>query len=310
MSMEFGIPDAVTILPGNGDLPKVRLTHSSGALAEIYPHGAHITSWQTKTGKELLFLSSNSNFAAHQPIRGGIPVIFPQFGAGTLPPHGFARITDWEISHSTLHDSGDVEVAMQLWESEDSFNIWQHHFILELTARLSEDKLSVGLMVSNTGDEPFLYHVALHSYFAVEDIHRTAVRGLEGTTYLDWLREDVREVETRAHIRFEEETDRVYIHAPDMLQINDEAHQRSVFIEKCHMPDVVIWNPWIDKSRRLSDFGDEEYLNMICVETGNIAKQAALIPGDTYRGETIFSFAAIEVGDNLPRPELGVVVGR
>ena len=66
---------------------------------KIYLHGAHVTSWVPAGGDERLFLSQKSEFRPGAAIRGGVPVIFPQFGGlGTLPKHGFARTLPWDLS--------------------------------------------------------------------------------------------------------------------------------------------------------------------------------------------------------------------
>ena len=46
--------------------------------------------------------------------------------------------------------------------------------------------------------------------------------------------------------------------------------------------DAVVWNPWVDKSKRMSDFDDEEYKNMVCVEGGCISKPVLLQPGSVW----------------------------
>ena len=90
---------AFTITPGIGDLPRLELTASDGARAEVYLHGAHIVSWVPANNHELLFLSQASKFRSTEPIRGGIPVVFPQFGTfGPLSLHGFARLMPWEFT--------------------------------------------------------------------------------------------------------------------------------------------------------------------------------------------------------------------
>ena len=69
-------------VPGRGGLEKVVLRSRDGALAEVYLHGAHVTSWRPAgTREERLFLSERSEFRGGAAIRGGIPVIFPQFAA-------------------------------------------------------------------------------------------------------------------------------------------------------------------------------------------------------------------------------------
>ncbi len=46
--------------------------------------------------------------------------------------------------------------------------------------------------------------------------------------------------------------------------------------------DVVVWNPWSAKAQRMADFGDEEYLVMLCVEPGHVDQWRALAPGQTW----------------------------
>ncbi len=63
------------------------------AEAELYLHGAHLTSWIPAGARPVLFTSSRSFFARGKPIRGGVPIVFPWFGprGGGLPGpmHGF-----------------------------------------------------------------------------------------------------------------------------------------------------------------------------------------------------------------------------
>ena len=105
----------VHIGKGRGELPVATLTHPSGATAEVYLHGAHVTSWIPADGVERLFVSSASLYAAGKAIRGGIPVCFPQFsGRGPLPNHGFARTSSgWQVE-STSSDGPGGEVCLVL----------------------------------------------------------------------------------------------------------------------------------------------------------------------------------------------------
>ena len=88
-------------------LPRIQLSHASGGTAEVYPYGAHVTSWVPAGGTEALFLSRAAKFEPGSAIRGGVPVIFPQFAElGPLPKHGFARTQTWERV-----DAGDAASA-------------------------------------------------------------------------------------------------------------------------------------------------------------------------------------------------------
>ncbi len=51
------------------------------------------------------------------------------------------------------------------------------------------------------------------------------------------------------------------------------------------LPDVVVWNPWIEKSKGMADFGPEEgYKNMVCVEAGSVNAWNTLEAGDAWEG--------------------------
>ena len=289
LQSQYGVQGAVHFAAGLNSLPKAVLTHRTGASAEIYLHGAHVTSWKDKTGDELFFVSRESWFAPDKPIRGGIPVIFPQFGGGPLPQHGLARISDWTPLQTGVGEDGTVSVLLGLTDSPATHALWPYPFALELGMQLQEDRLTVTYRARNTGREAFDYFAVLHTYFRVADIKQTALYGLQGITFIDSLREDIREVEARPVIRFAEETDRIYVDAPNMLCLRDEASSRTFTIEKRNMPDVVVWNPWIAKAQRMPDFGDDEYQWMVCVETGNMAAPRALPAGAEWYGETTFS---------------------
>jgi hypothetical protein len=78
---------------GRGDLEMVTLQHPSGASAIVYLWGATLTSYRTATGVENIFVSPGALFDGKKAIRGGVPVVFPQFGqpSKAMPQHGFAR---------------------------------------------------------------------------------------------------------------------------------------------------------------------------------------------------------------------------
>jgi len=283
----------IYIVVGNNSLPKVVLTHASGASAEVYLHGAHVTSWVTAAGEELFFLSRLAEFAPHKPIRGGIPLCWPQFsGQGPLPAHGLVRLEDWELASSETRADGALVATLRLSETPATMALWPHPFTVELMVTLQETALTVAFRATNTGSESFRSQLAFHSYFRIADIHQTAVRGLHEVMYLDAMNEMKPTLENGAEIRFAEETDRVYMDTPDTLQVVDEAKELIINIGKRNLPDAVIWNPWVAKAQRMPDYGDEEYQQMVCAETGRIIDPVVLAPGESWTGSTTFNVCA------------------
>ena len=263
-------------------LEKITLTEPGGGRAEIFPYGAHLASWKPAGQPEALFLSRASAFSPGKPIRGGVPVIFPQFGDGPLPKHGFARTRIWTRSGAlfTLEDTPETRA------------VWPHRFQLELRVILS-DSLRIAVRVCNRDTTPFSFQFALHTYFAVADIGQVRLHGLRGTRLRDHLRGGAESVEEREEIRFDRETDQVHLDIPGPLTLRDAKDGRKLIINQTGMQDAVVWNPWIDKARALPDFGDEEYQRMVCVETGRIATPVRLDPGQAWAGETTYSGQAL-----------------
>ena len=75
------------------------------AEADIYLQGAHVTHWTPRGQRPVLFVSPKSLFTPGKAIRGGVPGIFPWFGARgdgkPGPAHGFARTSEWAIEETS-----------------------------------------------------------------------------------------------------------------------------------------------------------------------------------------------------------------
>jgi len=219
------------------------------------------------------------------PIRGGIPVCWPWFGAhpdrDDLPIHGFARISDWSVESADSVEAG-TRVVLSLADSDATRALWPHRFTLTLAITVGE-ALTLELETVNKGDEPFSFTQALHSYFTVGCIHDTTVRGLEGARYLDTVGEVVEKVQDGV-IRFTEETDRDYFDTTAECIIDDPVLGREIHVAKTGSNSTVVWNPWTEKSKRMSDFPDDGFPGMLCVETTNATKFDTVVvePGGSH----------------------------
>ncbi|HEX8276724.1 MAG TPA: D-hexose-6-phosphate mutarotase [Longimicrobiaceae bacterium] len=267
------------------DFPRVDIAHPSGARAAVYLQGAHVAGWTDPSGAELLFVSERSKYDPGAAIRGGVPVIFPQFAdQGPLPKHGFARTAAWEHAGSGTDADGAVWARFRLEDTEATRALWPHAFRAELRVALDADSLAVALRVANTGDGTMAFTCALHTYFRVDDVRRAVVEGLRGVRYLDKLRAGGAFAEERGEVGFAGEVDRVYVDAPDRLRVRGAAGGRTVTVEKQGFGDAVVWNPWEEGARGLPDMADDEYLRMLCVEPAAAAEPVHLAPGEEWTG--------------------------
>jgi glucose-6-phosphate 1-epimerase len=279
------------IVAGAGGLERVRI-ESPAAEGEMYLHGGHVTSWKPTGWDEVLFMSRLARFETSRAIRGGVPVCFPWFGAhpsnAQAPSHGFARLKPWKLD-AIKEPGGVVTVTMSLTNDQDTELWWPSRFRLEHRATFGAT-LTLELIVTNTGDTPFTFEEALHTYYRVGDIRHVRVRGLERKRYLDALdfsHEKMQEDE----IVFAEETDRIYLDTVKPVTI-DEAGRRTLQITTERSHATVVWNPWVDKARALADLGDEEWQRFVCVETCNVAPRAVdLAPGHQHAMRAVISVA-------------------
>ena len=270
------IPGRVIFTEGNGDLLMLEI-NTAWSQAELYLHGAHLTHFQLKDQPPLLFMSQFSRFKEGAPIRGGIPVIFPWFGAREgEPAHGFARTQVWELREISQLSDGGVSLRLRLPDSPAAalFPKFTVEYLLTIGQTLSAE-----LIVTNDShDQDFTFENCLHAYFHIGDITAVSVTGLKGADYLDKADGFSRKTERAEHVKISQETDSIYLNTPQAVEIHDSKLQRRIRIEKSGSLSTVVWNPWADKAQQMPDFGNEEYKEMICVEPGNVGENKITLP--------------------------------
>ena len=268
----------ISTTPGHDGQPKILLRSADGASAEVYLHGAHVTSWKTADGEERLFLSEKSEFTNGTAIRGGVPVIFPQFSLlGPLPRHGFVRNSAWEVVRQV---SDEVTLAFKSTEATLAF--WPFPFLAEFTVRLEAARLEMKLRIKNTGHQAFEFASALHTYFRVDDISKTTVEGLQGLTFRD-ANTMVEHLEKPASIGFGQEVDRLYY---DSLErpITLKDGSRSLAISATGFPDAVVWNPGQEKSDKMADMEPGGWHRFVCIGAAAAHERIGLTPGAEWVG--------------------------
>lgn len=280
------LPPSVHLERGPGGLPRLRVAGRGGG-AEIYFQGAHVTAWRPTGGEPVIWLSGASNYSPGAPIRGGIPICFPWFGPNALDPsaplHGFARLHAWEIVEAD-EVGDDVSLTFRLSDSEDTrASAWP--FAFEATYRVVVGTtLQLSLEIVNRSSAAVTYEEALHTYFSVGDVRDIAVRGLSGARYQDRVLGVGSVQEGVEPLRIEQETDRMYSDSAGTVTIEDTRGDRVIRIRKERSGATVVWNPWIEKSKAMADFGDDEWVETVCVEPCNAGSTAVrLDPGARHR---------------------------
>jgi glucose-6-phosphate 1-epimerase len=276
----FEIPGRITLQEGNGEMCKAEVT-TDWSSAEIYLHGAQVTDFRKKDEAPLLFLSQCSQFAENHPIRGGVPLVFPWFGAREgMPAHGFARLANWNLHEVTTIPEGGVSLRFSL--PETSMRAFLPPFLATYVVTVT-DRLTLELLITNASeDEPFAFETCFHTYYAVGNVSEISIHGLQGVTYLDSLQNMAAKTDPAEAIRINAEVDRIYYNTDATVSIHDPVLRRKIVIEKAGSASTVVWNPWHQASQQMPDFGNDEHQEMVCVESGNVGpNRLVLAPGKT-----------------------------
>ncbi|WOJ94837.1 D-hexose-6-phosphate mutarotase [Congregibacter variabilis] len=283
LNQRFAIDATVRIVDASPNYPLIEINNSH-ATASIALHGAQVLSYQPHGQEPVLWVSKDAVYAEGKSVRGGVPICWPWFGAhpdADKAPHGFVRNCFWRLRSIQQRADDSTELVLFLEDDQHSRGLWPVPFALELRVSVGQS-LSLSLTMTNRATIPQTLTAALHSYFYVGDIDAAVVGGLEQVEYLDALQEFRRFTQV-GEIRFDAELDRIYEQCDADEWIEDEALGRKICLHKKNSQSTVVWNPWVDKSARMDDFEVGGYRRMVCVETGNVARDAVnLAPGMSH----------------------------
>jgi glucose-6-phosphate 1-epimerase len=257
-------------------LPALQLRAPDGAEATITLYGAHLVSWKAVTTaggppQERLFLSTLSALDGQKAIRGGVPVIFPQFAErGNGMRHGFARVSTWRFLDQGEADGAAFAVLalnqsdVQAGVNEQVAAAWPYSFELLLRVAVRGAQLDMSLDVRNTGTQAFPFAAALHTYHLVEDVEAVRIDGVQAET-----------------LAITDKLDQVFERISGAITFDTGADK--VTLEQTGFNDAVVWNPGAADAAALSDMEDEEYRRFVCIEPALLGPQQ-LEPGGIWRG--------------------------
>ena len=271
-----------------GELPAVTIRAADGAQATVTLYGGHLVAWQTSDGQERLFCSRDSALDGSRAIRGGVPVIFPQFGArGTGMRHGFARVATWQLESTGVADgAAHAEFTLQHTDLPDAIaTTWPWAFTLRLRVAVQGQSLELQLSVHNTGEQAFPFSAALHSYFAIDQLSEARIGGLQRVRYSDETPQDALQAEEL--LQFADKLDRIYYQLPGALTLQYGSH--TLRLEQQGFTDAVVWNPGAQDAAALPDLADDEYQRFICIEPALIQPDT-LAAGAQWTGRQHLAF--------------------
>ncbi len=294
LNQQFAVPGQLHFEDCGPGLPVAHIS-TTLASARIALYGAHLLSWQPAGQQPVIWLSQAAIFESGKPIRGGVPVCWPWFGAvPDQPAHGFVRTRLWQLRHAAPDAAGQMVLRLGIRDDSSTRALWDHAFDLELTVTVGST-LTLALTTHNTGATALDITQALHTYFCTGDITRTQVLGLEGCSYLDKVR-GMATGQQNGALQFVGETDRVYIDTRAECQIIDPTLRRSVSIAKSGSASTVVWNPWSEREKSFADMAVGEYQQMLCVETCNAGPdRITLAPGAMHTLRAVVSADALNV---------------
>ena len=279
----------------DGELQFIEIEHgfvyaeinNTRAHATVSTYSGQLLSYRPKDRQEdLLFVSDKAYYEAGKAIKGGIPVCWPWFGPDPenrgRPAHGFVRNRQWQVSGSESLADGSTKIILSITDNEATRALWPHPFRLDIEITVG-DTLRVELVTHNTGNDSITISQALHSYFRVGDITRVSVLGLDGIDYIDKANDSARKTQA-GPLTISAEVDRIYTDTSGDLTIDDASLERKIAITSSGCSTAVVWNPWVEIAASMADLDDDDYLQMLCVETANAGPETVTITaGDCYR---------------------------
>lgn len=287
------------------------IDEESGARVTVTIFGGDLVSFRGSDGKERLFLSKKACADKSKAVRGGVPIVFPQFGnAGPLASHGFARNQSWEFCTGDLRPrrvGGMIHLALRLCDTKATRKMWNHKFELIHHIRFGASELETSLSITNLGKKAFPFQALLHTYLRMRNVCACEIEGLEGLRLVDKLQYHEyysnQLIMTQPTLKVNSATDDVFMNAgrqPIMVvsEKDNTVCEINVAVcqgEKVRECDVVVWNPGEDKARRMDDLEDDEFQNMLCIEPGCASRVESCKSGETWTVTQNLRFSKINV---------------
>lgn len=240
---------------------------ASSAIISLF--GGQLLSWVPANQREVIYVSDLAIFDGETPIRGGIPICWPWFGnVENRQAHGFVRNTVWEVAQ-IVDESNYSKIVLNCVHNHPEFE----GLLLSIIYEIGET-LSIQLITHNVSQSPFTITEALHTYLKVSNIANVTVGGLFNCKYFDKLTANFHS-EPSTKFQFSKETDRIYSTSSAQIVYDLD---RNLIIEKEGSADTVVWNPWVERSKAITDLDSNSFYDFLCIEAANILNPIVINP--------------------------------
>lgn len=255
----------------------------------------------------MLYVRDDAEYDGVTPIKGGIPISWPQFGRGgefpgsplgskPLPENGFAYGLTWEIVDTGMREEEEEPyIVLRAQDNDATRQLWPHEFELMYEVALGERNLTCTLLVRNTGDARFTFTTSLQTHIGVSDATDPAVAllGLAGSPYFNNT-----EHPTKPRVRVEQApvahitgpTENVYVNTQPRVAL-EVGTGCTVFVENTQgFSDHVVWNPWTNLP---------SFPNFVSIQPAVAARPIKLQPGEEWSGTCTYFVRDVLLSDKI-----------
>lgn len=204
-----------------------------------------------------------------QPVRGGVPVLFPQFAnKGPLPKHGFVRNLVWEVQR-TWQTSSESGVIYALDLDEQTVHVWPNKASLKLEISASSRQLFMRLVVTNKGTNTLEWTGGLHPYWWLPNLLDTKVVGL-GAEHQNELIFDENGIEQIFSNK----------NTVTLMRGKDSA----IELQASGFDEWMVWSPGQVGAKLLTDMPGEDWQHFVCIEPVCVTNPVKLEAGESFEG--------------------------
>ena len=275
-----------------GDLDVWVVDHPR-AQATLTSQGAQLLDYTPTGERPVVWLSEEVAYQSGQSLRGGVPICAPWFGAlernpdgvrasfvgASAPAHGLVRGVPWLLDEVSEDESG-VCISFRLPGEHSALAGWRERMSYRVTYRIGAE-LEMRLALTAEAEAAHV-SLALHTYLAASDVADVEVLGLEGTRYLDTL-DGWRGCVDDEPVQLRGEVDRVYLGVERPTVVRDRGWGREIEVRHANARSVILWNPHVEKTKRLSQMAPDAWRRMLCIETATVLDDARRVEA----GETL-----------------------